>query len=95
MGERGSRRSEEREVPLARVAAEVTLTCTQLLSTMKRNRLQMQSDSDDEEVVLSDDEMEELQKDAAAYVGTRYGGRSEKVLQNNIVRKKRLKQLNA
>jgi len=53
---------------------------------MKRNRLQMQSDSDDDDVVMSDDEMEELEKDAAAFAGTRYGGRSDKVLQNNVVR---------
>jgi len=60
--------------------------CPVALFIMKRNRLQMQSESDDDEVVLSDDEYEELAKDAAAYTGTRYGGRSEKVLQNNIVR---------
>jgi hypothetical protein len=54
---------------------------------MKRNRLQMLGDDDDDDVMLSDDDIEELKKDAAAYVGTRYGGRSEVVLQNNIVRK--------
>lgn len=53
---------------------------------MKRSRLNLQPESDDEEVILSDDEYEELKKDAAALTGTRYGGRSEKVLQNNTVR---------
>ena len=53
---------------------------------MKRNRLQLQNDSEDEETFLSDDEVEELQRDLAAYTGRRNGGRSERVLQNNIVR---------
>jgi hypothetical protein len=53
---------------------------------MKRNRLELQPDSDDEENILSDDEYEELKKDLAAYTGRRNGGRSERVLQNNIVR---------
>ena len=48
----------------------------------------MQGDDDDDEMMLSDDEIEELEKDAAAYAGTRYGGRSEVALQNNVVRKR-------
>lgn len=52
---------------------------------MRRSRLPVEQESDDDEVILSDDEYEELKKDAAALTGTRYGGRSEKVLQNNVV----------
>lgn len=57
-------------------------------TNMKRSRLQVTpavEESDDEQVMFSDDEYEELKKDAAALAGTRYGGRSEKVLQNNVV----------
>lgn len=54
---------------------------------MKRTRFEMQGDDDEDEIMLSDDEIEELEKDAAAYSGTRYGGRSEVALQNNVVRK--------
>lgn len=61
------------------------------VGNMKRSRLPVQEESDDDDIVLSEDEYEELKKDAAALTGTRYGGRSERVLQNNVVRMASLK----
>lgn len=55
---------------------------------MKRSFSEVHSDSDDDEqLVMSAEELAELRKDAEAYAGVRRnGGRSERLIQNNIVR---------